>query len=201
MAGVQEEGGLTFQHHRYSAVVAPTPPHSSSGTCDGQIRRFSPNLALPSEVSTVSGNTGGQSDVTKHPYAAFNLAADFESPVLIQDSNIHSTKDLAPIRYETEIHTHNSLARVADAEDSVISLQKVNWEHHGPWSWVSVCSQPGLRWVCERTATDEFCEIANGLTKSWSQRLKLNRNQTAKSRGPELDKMTAWKYVTGKVVS
>ena len=84
------------------------------------------------------------------------------------------------------------------SEEELVPVQNTYWEHHGPWSWVSVCSQPGIRWVCERTQTDDFVEMANGLKKAWSRRLKLKRDQARPRRSPEVDESTAWKYVAGK---
>lgn len=88
-----------------------------------------------------------------------------------------------------------------DGEESVFPLQHVSWEHHGPWSWISVCSQPGLRWVRERTGTDDFIRIATGLTKNWSRRLKMKNPGAAQREVREPSKTDAWTYVTGMVLS
>ena len=90
---------------------------------------------------------------------------------------------------------------------------KVNWEHHGestisglvvlalkdigPGSWLSICSQPGTRWVAERVGNAEFNRSAKVLTLGWSQRLKLMSPRN-KSEEPEPDEQTACKYCTGE---
>ncbi|EXJ59415.1 uncharacterized protein A1O5_12296 [Cladophialophora psammophila CBS 110553] len=91
----------------------------------------------------------------------------------------------------------DGLGGTADGEEEVIPLQKVNWEHHGPWSWVSVCSRPGVRWVCERTKSDEFSEVASGLTRTWSRRLKMKRYRPLQIKYPDPALALAWKYVEG----
>ena len=85
-----------------------------------------------------------------------------------------------------------------DGEDNVIPLQKLHWEHHGPWSWASVCSPPGVRWVCDRIHSNDFSDIANDLTRSWSRRLKVKRNEAIGSKSVEISEHTAGKYVAGK---
>lgn len=93
--------------------------------------------------------------------------------------------------------------------------QKVNWEHHGvlvihgltytlltgtgPASWMSICSQPGVRWVSECIGNEEFARSARSLTLGWSRRLKLmagwNRFQEPE---PEPTEEIAWKYCAGE---
>ena len=84
-----------------------------------------------------------------------------------------------------------------DFEEDVLNTETEYWEHHGPWSFVSVCSQPGIQFVCDRTQSSDFVEIANRLTKAWSRRLRLNQAQARPRRSPELDEATAWRYVRG----
>ena len=67
----------------------------------------------------------------------------------------------------------------------------------GPGSWLSVCSQPGLSWVAERTGVSDFTESAKELTAGWTRRLKLNQNPN-RTEVHELDASTAWKYCTGR---
>lgn len=91
--------------------------------------------------------------------------------------------------------------------------EKVNWEHHGeltnicwllsltdagPGSWVSICSQPGLRWVSERAGNTDFAQSAKSLTLGWSRRLKFLSPLT-RSEQPEPDEEKAWEYCTGKL--
>ncbi|KAI1622813.1 fungal-specific transcription factor domain-containing protein [Exophiala viscosa] len=82
-----------------------------------------------------------------------------------------------------------------DPEEGVLPLHQVNWEHHGPWSWASICSHPGQKWVCQKTGSGEFADIASGLVKTWSRRLKMKRFQSLKDRNPEPDSASAMAYV------
>lgn len=67
----------------------------------------------------------------------------------------------------------------------------------GPGSWLSICSNPGIKWVCERTETSGFHESAKGLTLGWTKRLKL-QGSMSRHKAPELDLETAWLYSQGK---
>lgn len=84
-----------------------------------------------------------------------------------------------------------------DFEEGIMSSEKAYWEHHGPWSWVSVCSEQGIHWVCKKTGTDSFIDMAKALTKAWSRRLRLKPDQARFRPSHELDESTAWKYATG----
>ena len=66
----------------------------------------------------------------------------------------------------------------------------------GPGSWLSICSEPGLRWVSDRLDGSEFPEIAQGLIRDWTKHLTLAQ-YPIRQRGPELDVQTAWRYSAG----
>lgn len=82
-----------------------------------------------------------------------------------------------------------------DQGESILSPQKVNWEYHGPGSWLSVCSEAGVRWVCERTGVMDFVESARDLTLDWTRRLKMKQNLT-RTNPTLVDIRTAWQYCT-----
>ena len=91
----------------------------------------------------------------------------------------------------------SSGASPADEEELVMPLDSANfWEHHGPGAWVSICSEPGLRWVCARTGSIDFIESAKGLISGWTKRLRFKDGSSAQ-RTPEPDEATAWRYCTG----
>ncbi|KAJ5359041.1 fungal-specific transcription factor domain-containing protein [Penicillium cataractarum] len=76
-----------------------------------------------------------------------------------------------------------------------MDLQAVNWEHHGPGSWLSICSTPGVQWVSAKACTTRFHEIAQGLVMGWTKRLTLT-SDTIRERCPEPGIENAWKYVS-----
>ncbi|KIX06764.1 uncharacterized protein Z518_04740 [Rhinocladiella mackenziei CBS 650.93] len=164
-----------------------TPSHTSPDTNEGRNGELLSGLTYPSQGSTLGSNSGsGTRDI--RPTSQFltsNISPDLLSPIQAH----------YPLAEPGPSGAREREDLVADGEEGVIPLPKVHWEHHGPWSWVSVCSRPGLRWVCERTRSDEFVEIANGLTKTWSRRLKMKRFQPLRKKAAEPDKETAWKYV------
>ncbi|UKZ79983.1 hypothetical protein TrVFT333_007747 [Trichoderma virens FT-333] len=82
-----------------------------------------------------------------------------------------------------------------DSEESTIDLKDINWEHHGPGSWLSICSKPGIRWVSDKVGSIEFREVAQGLVADWTKHLTLSQYPTTQH-GPDLDFETAWRYST-----
>lgn len=104
---------------------------------------------------------------------------------------------LQPAEQPRDSTTDQENIASSDNEEGVIQLQSVNWEHHGPSSWVSICSPPGLRWVCGRMGTNEFIDSAKLLVHTWSSRLTFQHHQIPAQRQPEPDAATAWAYTSG----
>ena len=180
--------------YRPASVLPPTPSYSSSGTCDGQSRQTNSRIHFAPEPSELSEVNDTRSNSTAALYHTFSTSVSGATPLP------QSTQTNYQIHEEIEVDAAGAAAGPVDGEESVIPLQRVNQEHHGPWSWVSICSQPGLKWVCERTRTDDFIEIANGLTKTWSRRLKMQRFQNVRDKGPEIHRTTVWRYVAGRTL-
>ncbi|KAJ5756857.1 fungal-specific transcription factor domain-containing protein [Penicillium manginii] len=82
-----------------------------------------------------------------------------------------------------------------DREEATMDLQAINWEHHGPGSWLSICSTPGVEWVSSKTGTTRFYEVAQGLVMGWTKKLTLASDKI-RERCPEPGVEDAWKYVT-----
>lgn len=67
----------------------------------------------------------------------------------------------------------------------------------GPGSFLSICSQAGVKWVSERTGSSNFGASASDLAAFVASILKLH--QTSKiERVAEPDGETAWKYSHGE---
>ncbi|KAK2123311.1 fungal-specific transcription factor domain-containing protein [Fusarium oxysporum II5] len=100
--------------------------------------------------------------------------------------------------YNSETHTQMSLApgdSEADCEEATIDLKDINWEHHGPGSWLSICSEPGVRWVSVRARASGFNQVAQDLIADWTKHLTLSQS-SIREKGPEPDFDTAWHYAT-----
>jgi len=198
------------------SALPPTPSNTSPETCDGQSHDVQSRQSFLLQPSTPTGNSERGIGVSC-PNPAENSFGALTNPGLLSPVQmLYPGSRVANAAPSAHGEMADGAGGMADSEEGVIPLQKVNWEHHGsaqtdppmlstvltprirPWSWVSVCSRPGLRWVCDRARTDEFVEIANGLTKTWSRRLKMKRFQNLKAKAPELDRALAAKYVAGK---
>jgi hypothetical protein len=66
----------------------------------------------------------------------------------------------------------------------------------GPGSWLSICSEPGIRWVSVRAKSSGFGDIARGLITDWTQHLSFSQCPIQKA-GSEPDFEEAWQYATG----
>lgn len=134
-----------------------------------------------------------------HPRQAPGLTSHAKT----QSPTSRSMTASGPTQRQDETNENGSLEPAGAApgavDENLIPPQWVNWEHHGPWSWVSVCSQSGLAWVCRTSGNEDFIEIASELTKTWSRRLKTTRSQSFAARCAEPDEGTAWKYVEGTI--
>jgi hypothetical protein len=84
---------------------------------------------------------------------------------------------------------------LADPEESEVPFQEGQWEQLVPASWMSVCSQPGVRWVCQRTGSTDFVESATSLAISLKRRPMVVQDSSLPTEGAELDETTAWTYV------
>ena len=198
MSGATRDPNAASQLRRHPSVAMLTPSRSPSGICDEQTGYVPSNRELSSEFSTSSRIAEAQPAGPDDPYVVFDAYGNFLSTIPTRTSLSDPIQTTTQISLDTEGHPRALTGGVVDAEESVIPLQNVNWEHHGPWSWVSVCSQPGLRWVRERTGTDDFNRVATDLTKTWSRRLKMEKDGAAKRQLREPSKSVAWTYVTGE---
>jgi hypothetical protein len=66
----------------------------------------------------------------------------------------------------------------------------------GPGSFLSICSSPGVDWVCEKTRVPDFAQMAKKLINHVSRRSKFLadvRQRLFRSEEPEPEE--AWKYV------
>ena len=78
--------------------------------------------------------------------------------------------------------------------NSVYSPENSDWEYHGPGSYLSLCSKPGVDWVAERTGSSEFSHIARTFSRATTRPLKLDQKINPE-RAPEPDRETARRYV------
>jgi hypothetical protein len=76
---------------------------------------------------------------------------------------------------------------------SIAPPQNSHWEYHGPGSFLSICSKPGMDWVANKTGVSDFVEVAKTFNRDISRHLKLGENISSE-RAPEPDRETAWRY-------
>ncbi|TVY54622.1 putative transcriptional regulatory protein [Lachnellula cervina] len=77
--------------------------------------------------------------------------------------------------------------------NSIASPENSDWEYHGPGSFLSICSKPGVDWVGEKTGSSDFIGIARMFSRDVTRLLKLDC-KISLDRTPEPDRETAYRY-------
>ncbi|OQV03055.1 Fungal specific transcription factor domain-containing protein [Cladophialophora immunda] len=86
-----------------------------------------------------------------------------------------------------------------DTNEYTFSTPTQIWEHHGPGSWLSLCSEPGVSWAAEKIGGENFAKSAQKLTAAWNRRWQFDTKTPTNSNrvdGSEPEPATAWKYCT-----
>ncbi|KAE8141779.1 hypothetical protein BDV38DRAFT_268086 [Aspergillus pseudotamarii] len=140
------------------------------------------SLNGPSQITPNITETTGSVD----QFAVGEIdASPLLNRTLTYENNTRNVDGRPPTPRESEI----------DREEATMDLQAINWEHHGPGSWLSICSTPGVQWVSAKAGTTRFHEIAQRLVVGWTKRLTLS-SDTIRERCPEPGIENAWKYVS-----
>jgi hypothetical protein len=104
------------------------------------------------------------------------------------DANIYAESNSDPKVYQ-------NLKEPVDSEgtESIACPENSDWEYHGPGSFLSICSKPGIQWVVDKTGSSDFISIARSFSREVTRPLKLGR-KISSERVSEPDQETAWKY-------
>ncbi|KAH0844475.1 putative fungal specific transcription protein [Fonsecaea pedrosoi] len=117
-----------------------------------------------------------------------------ENDDLIQDLFIFPTENPPPIG---EYRGTNSNEGADAVTDSPHDLESILPNHYvtlaGFGYWLSICSGPGIAWICQKHRSDEFAEIAEEMKASWARQLKLEHTQPM-SQSAEPEPSLAWLY-------
>ncbi|OQU98882.1 Fungal specific transcription factor domain-containing protein isoform 2 [Cladophialophora immunda] len=109
---------------------------------------------------------------------------------LIQDQFI------IPTEHSRAIGEHSS-TNSNDGGDAVTlgshDLESIIPNHYGFGYWLSICSAPGIAWICQKHKSNEFAEIAEEMKASWAQQSKLEHTQPM-SQSAEPEPSLAWLY-------
>lgn len=179
---------------RSKSQLPPSPPHTNqshhslqwtpkdSSSANGDFRRGSNTSmvgpigeAYASRVVEAPNTTRG---VTNDP--------DFQEPLHVQSGS--RTPFLGPS------YDDGTTSAKDKGVGSIAPPQNQHWEYHGPGSFLSICSGPGIDWVTEKTGVPDFAEIARTFSREIARPLKLDQKINPE-RFPEPDRETAWRYV------
>jgi hypothetical protein len=164
---------------------------SDETTTQHQAAREIPTLVEDSSPSIDPSSTfqaGFSSTSSLHTLQAPQLAARIDTDERALDPILTSSqKQPRPPQSDQE--------GPGNSEETEVPFQEGLWEQHVPGSWMSVCSQPGQRWVCKRTGSADFAESARGLTLSLRRRSMIEQDPSTSTVADELDEATAWRYV------
>ncbi|TGO62275.1 hypothetical protein BOTNAR_0116g00120 [Botryotinia narcissicola] len=108
-----------------------------------------------------------------------------------------STSSLAQSQtpnYHTSPQTiQNFSPHVEHVECADLLGSEVGWEYHGPTSFLSICSIPGITWVSETSGEPSFFETAKALVLNIDSRLKMRRHPRHEAIA-EPDESVAWEW-------
>ncbi len=117
-------------------------------------------------------------------------------------SSMHPISSRAPLARDSPESTGGSdsgvFLRPTEQEDINHALGEFSWEHHDPWSWTSVCSDAGSKWVCSVTRSQDFIPISKRFVNDINRRSPKEESLLFNSVSPGVDKETVLQYVTGK---
>ncbi|KAB8212103.1 fungal-specific transcription factor domain-containing protein [Aspergillus parasiticus] len=164
-----------------TTTTTDRPSFSIAEMRQGQIHR-EPSLTGPGQISQNITETAGSADRVAVGEMAFSIGLSRTLPHGNDTENVHRRP---PTPRDSEI----------DREEATMDLQAINWEHHGPGSWLSICSTPGVQWVSAKAGTTRFDEIAQDLVMGWTKKLTL-ASDSIRERCPEPGVETAWRYVS-----
>ncbi|KAH7077568.1 fungal-specific transcription factor domain-containing protein [Paraphoma chrysanthemicola] len=105
------------------------------------------------------------------------------------DSTFATRSNIAPIPNVTQLPTPKTWA-----EESVVSPQISHFEHHGPMSYLSICSTPAVRWISRVGSAPEFASSASTFSLETTRPLKLDKRLSL-DRAHEPDHDTARLYM------
>jgi len=94
-----------------------------------------------------------------------------------------------------DIALSDSASQFEDGDDA--SEADFTWEYHEPWSWTSICSDTGSKWLWTVTGNRGFAASAKRFAKDLVRRSSYDRYLSTSAASPEPDEATAWRYVTG----
>ncbi|KIW30214.1 uncharacterized protein PV07_05973 [Cladophialophora immunda] len=148
--------------HRLSFVDGASRAHVD---CDEQ---FIMNT-FPSP-STISSGPGHPMELNGFEHDHTKLSNTYQGTML-GSGNTHRERQKFASRSDEDLH------HVSEGEE-VCFRDLANWEYHGPRSYLSICSKPGIHWVSSKTGTDTFQDSAFRLTKEVTRSLKLESGLT-----------------------
>ncbi|KIW78567.1 hypothetical protein Z517_08405 [Fonsecaea pedrosoi CBS 271.37] len=109
---------------------------------------------------------------------------------------LHQDVDESTIEpFSSEALQPPRLPPASERENCALTPHSGNWEHHGPGSWLSICSKPGLAWVSQAVGSSDFGESARDLVSTWTRRLTMDMSALAPHPNSEPEPEMAWAFV------
>ncbi|RDW58226.1 hypothetical protein BP6252_13637 [Coleophoma cylindrospora] len=171
--------------NRKAGAAATSTPQPKTRTSQVQENDTPPSLpSRSSDVPGISPNHQGkhraESEILIVPDRAAVMRLQNEGQIDKLASSISNSTGHADVNMAT--HCENGQAQ-----------QSPNWQYHGPSSFLSICSFPGIDWVSSVTMQPGFSKTARGLSMMLNHRLascpKISQNLIA-----EPDQETAWVF-------
>ncbi|CZR52471.1 uncharacterized protein PAC_02348 [Phialocephala subalpina] len=167
-----------------------SPPHSTESHHSLQW--------VPTEVSHMAGmcDRGGSEMVVESEGGTDGIGSNGSPNIalgLVGEQDFQESAPL-PVPANENVQIDPALKPTADKGlNSIACPENADWEYHGPGSFLSICSKPGIDWVTEKSGSIDFVGIAKTFSRETTRPLKLDRKINPQ-RAPEPNPETAWKY-------
>jgi hypothetical protein len=171
----------TKSHHSLQWLPAEMPP-----TVDMSDRRGSEEATAMRGGGSVDGIDGIGSNGSPSISTALGVMGELEQDFQESESLPAFANESAPIDPVLKPTVDKGLNSIACPENA-------DWEYHGPGSFLSICSKPGIDWVSEKSGSTDFVGIAKTFSHETTRPLKLDRKINSQ-RAPEPDPEAAWRY-------
>ncbi|KAH0846011.1 putative fungal specific transcription factor [Fonsecaea pedrosoi] len=206
----QQAYAPTSTTNHIPAQTSPAALNSDSSRFTGRDDRDPLSSVLPAPSSSSLTTDGVETQSSScfplaQPYKTHNPPASLNSIALIppkppafadnNTSTLEWSSGYQPTPSDSAAPAtlaENSPEQIRE-RSSISSSETSNWEYHGPRSFLSICSRPGMQWVASKTGSSIFDDTARTFTTYITRRLKIEKN-LSKERKPEPDQEIAWRY-------
>ncbi|KAH8807431.1 hypothetical protein F5884DRAFT_899829 [Xylogone sp. PMI_703] len=148
--------------------------------------------SLNLDNNTIHTNNMIKSSTSLHTKSFDNYKVMNPSQPITMEDPMHDNST-SQRKKQTQVQRTSMSPRLGIVEADCLHRQNLtDSEYHGPRSFLSICSKPGISWVLEQTGASSYREYAETLLADVTKLLKFNKS--TRIRAAEPDEATARKW-------